>query len=204
MTQNTDKALYFNSKIFIGNLTKKFNYKTAIKDKKEIYNLPQIFSHFSYQISGGELLILITKFNKINNVINEFKILRKSNNQYKEIIEFFASHVCDNNCRKLGLLHPRKKEQKKEEDKINNLFYFKFITNIRLCPCCSLPIAKPNYDSENNNMTLCDYCAQLEVRKMRKGLCKECQSTFMYSSYYYNSALENYPVICKQCDKSLF
>ena len=69
----------------------------------------QSFSHFSYQISGGQFIINDIKYAEDLKKVTQFKIYSLKDNGYKKILEFFSSHICDNTCKALKLAHPRKK-----------------------------------------------------------------------------------------------
>ena len=97
----------------------------------------QSFSHFSYQISGGQLLITDLEYDNDSRKIIKYNIYRTKNGGYQNIMEFFASHICNNTCKSLELIHPRKK--------INNplskaFFQQKYILSMKLCKCCGVPI----------------------------------------------------------------
>ena len=103
----------------------------------------QSFSHFSYQISGGQLLIADLNYDKNLKKVTNYKIYFLKDNEYKGILEFFASHVCDNTCKVLELVHPRKKNNPIEIDE--KFYSHKYLTDIKLCECCSGPIRVKTY-----------------------------------------------------------
>ena len=153
----------------------------------------QSFSHFSYQISGGQLLIKIDD-NKELKKISNYKIYYLKDNEYKYILEFFASHICDNTCKALNLIHPRKKNS---SITINDKFYsFKYLTDINLCKCCSVPI---NINDNSKSLT-CKYCSSREIATKYKAICTQCKNDFFYSNYVYNCNLTNYPIKCPKCN----
>ena len=178
-----------NYKYIIGDATIQFDYTLSTPMDKQILNT---FSHFSYQISGGQLLISDFKYDKFKRIVTNFNIYFFEENGYKNILEFFSSHICDNNCKKLGLSHPRKKNKNiiVEEDFFSN----KYLTNTTLCKCCSIPIIK------NDEMS-CAVCAIKIVRNKRTGTCISCHFPFEYSVYNYNCQLLNIPKKCKKCEK---
>ena len=153
----------------------------------------QSFSHFSYQISGGQLFIKIN-YNKELKKISDYKIYHLKDNEYKYILEFFASHICDNTCKALNLIHPRKKNS---SFTINDKFYsFKYLTDINLCKCCSVPITINN----NSKSLTCKYCSSREIATKYKAICSKCKNDFFYSNYVYNCNLTNYPIKCPKCN----
>ena len=154
----------------------------------------QSFSHFSYQISGGQLIISNISYDKILKKVTNFKIYFLKNNEYKHILEFFSSHICDNTCKTLELIHPRKKNNL---IKINEQFYsYKYLTNIKLCRCCSIPIRV----KENNKSITCKFCSSKDIATKYKEICSKCNKEFFYSTYVYNSNLMNYPIKCPKCN----
>ena len=179
-----------NNKIIISNLALSFPQSISEIPNKKIL---QAFIHFSYQITYGELIIMDLNLDKINRIINNYNIYYLKENGYKKILEFFSMHVCNDICKYLGLVHPRKK---KNQIEINEQFYsHKYLINYKLCKCCSIPIRKIN------NENYCCKCTCEKIKTFRKQLCQDCHDLFDYSIYEYNSELINYPTRCKKCIK---
>jgi hypothetical protein len=155
----------------------------------------QSFSHFSYQLSGGQFLITDFDYDEINKIVNTFKIYYIKNGDYKNILEFFASHICNNTCKTLDLIHPRKKDKIKINDEF---FSEKYLTDIKLCQCCEVPI---NLDKVKikDKIKSCDICECREVATKQKEYCTKCGEIFFYSSHVYNCKLEKYPEYCEKC-----
>jgi len=155
----------------------------------------QSFSHFSYQLSGGQFLITDFDYDEINKIVNTFKIYYIKNGDYKNILEFFASHICNNTCKTLDLIHPRKKDKIKINDEF---FSEKYLTDIKLCQCCEVPI---NLDKVKikDKIKSCDICECREVAAKQKEYCTKCGEIFFYSSHVYNCKLEKYPEYCEKC-----
>ena len=157
----------------------------------------QSFSHFSYQISGGQLLITNLKYDKLLKKVTDFKIYFLKDNEYKYILEFFASHICNNTCKALELAHPRKKISPIQ---VNEKFYSnKYLTNVKLCECCSIPIHIK--DNISKSLT-CKYCSCKEISTKYKIICSACNNEFCYSTYVYNCKLLNYPIRCSKCNSN--
>ena len=155
----------------------------------------QSFSHFSYQISGGQLLITDLEYDNDSRKIIKYNIYRTKNGGYQNIMEFFASHICNNTCKSLELIHPRKK--------INNplskaFFQQKYILSIKLCKCCGVPILL-NKDKNDDLEFSCDICECSEIATKYKEKCIKCQSEYTYSTHVYNCKLQNYPKCCSKC-----
>ena len=164
---------------------------TILMNSKEIFDkrILQTFSHFSYQISGGQLLITDLEYDM--GYINKYKIYKIKDGGYKEIMEFFASHICNHTCKIFELIHPRKKINFTIKDEF---FSEKYLTKIRLCECCNIPLKE--YEK-----IICDSCI-LEKQKIQNDcntLCKKCSNNFSFSSYIYHCKLENYPKYCEKC-----
>ena len=174
-------------KLIISDMTTQFDYTLSTPMDNQMLN---VFSHFSYQISGGQLIITDLKYDKIKRIVTSYKIYSLEENGYKNILEFFSSHICDNNCKLLGLSHPRKKNKNIIVDE--NFFANKYLTNTILCKCCSIPIVK-------NEEMCCVVCATKIARNKKKGICLSCHFPFEYSTYYYNCQLINIPKKCKKC-----
>ena len=152
------------------------------------------FSHFSYQITGGQLLITDIKYDDEIKKITEFKISSLKEGGYSKILEFFSSHICDNTCKTLGLAYPRKKLNPIE---VNDTFFSnKYLTDTKLCSCCSLPIHNYNDNTKLN----CGCCSWKEKINKIDANCSECHSKFSYSTYVYNCQLINYPNKCEKCN----
>ena len=152
------------------------------------------FSHFSYQITGGQLLITDIKYDDEIKKITEFKIYSLKENGYSKILEFFSSHICDSTCKSLGLAHPRKKLKPIEVKE--TFFSNKYLTDTKLCSCCSLPIHNINDDKRLN----CGCCSWKEKINIIDTNCSECHSKFSYSTYVYKCQLNNYPNKCEKCN----
>ena len=178
------------NKIIIGDVALSFPDVLSETPGKRIL---QTFSHFSYQITYGELIIMDLKYDKDKKRINNYNIYYLKDNGYKKILEFFSSHICNDICKYLGLVHPRKKKNNIE---INEQFFSKkYLLKYNLCKCCSIPIRKIK------NEYLCSKCACEKIKTIRKKVCQGCHSIFDYSIYEYNSRLTNYPEKCKKCNK---
>ena len=192
-TKLIDEKFYYNTKYIISEDSSSFQLNLSNPMSKTTL---ESFSHFSYQISGGQLLISILNYDKNIKKVTDFKIYFLKDNGYKNILEFFSSHICDNTCRALELVHPRKKRNPFE---INEQFYSnKYLTDIKLCECCSLPITTPN----NNDDATCQFCSCKEISTKYKATCIECKNEFFYSTYLFNSKLINYPQKCLKCNSN--
>ena len=180
------------------------NYKYIISEDTIQFNLSvkmekrtlQSFSHFSYQISGGQLLISDFDYDPNYKKVIKFKIYYSKKGDYKNILEFFASHICNNTCKTLDLIHPRKKI----EIAINDEFFSeKYLTDIKLCHCCEVPIRLDKNKIKDKIMS-CDICECREIATKCKEVCSKCGNTFFYSSHVKKCNLEKFPECCEKCN----
>jgi hypothetical protein len=74
---------------------------SSLPDKKIL----QAFSHFSYQITLGEFIILNLEYNKEKQKIDSYDIFSLKNNGYKHILKFFSNHFCNNYCKYFFSFH---------------------------------------------------------------------------------------------------
>ena len=183
--QNNDKL-----KLLITDIAQPFSLNISSHPDKKIL---QAFSHFSYQITLGELIILNLEYNKEKQKINSYDIFYLKNNGYKHILKFFSNHFCNNICKYLNLVHPRKKANQLE---INELFFSKkYNTHYILCKCCSIPLRKFSND------IYCCRCICEKMKSLKRMTCTECHQLFDCYTYVYNSNLINYPTKCNNCQK---
>ena len=182
---------YKNNKYIISEDSTSIQLSTSVPSSKRTL---QSFSHFSYQISGGQFIINDIKYAEDLKKVTQFKIYSLKDNGYKKILEFFSSHICDNTCKALKLAHPRKKLNPIEVKE--NFYSNKYLTDTKLCSCCSVPI----HIYSNNKSLNCGFCSWKETRTNTKANCSKCHSPFYYSTYVYNCQLMNYPNKCKKCN----
>ena len=191
--ENTSDENYLKNKYIISEDSNPIQLLTAIPLNKRTV---QSFIHFSYQITGGQLLISDIKYDEELKKVTEFKIYTLKGNGYQKILEFFSSHICDNTCKALELAHPRKKLKPIE---VKESFYSnKFLIETNLCKCCSVPYHFKKKD-ENNKSLNCGFCSWKESRTRVSANCSECKNPFFYSTYAYNCQLINYPNKCEKC-----
>lgn len=152
-------------------------------------NVLEAFTHFSYQITEGYLILSELELNEDKKSIKDFKINRIDSDGYGNIMKFFVSHYCNDVCKKLQLFHPRKK--KVEFEVKEEFFYYDKVTNIKVCELCRIPIISRD--------SCCYECIEKKNKTMKKRVCVECHSQFTFSCYYYNSKLINYPMKCEDC-----
>ena len=127
---------------------------------------------------------------------DSYDIFSLKNNGYKHILKFFSNHFCNNYCKYLNLVHPRKKANQIE---INELFFSrKYNTNYTLCKCCSIPLRRYTND------IYCCRCSCEKIKSLKRLVCEKCHQLFDCYSYVYNSNLINCPSKCNNCQKPNF
>ena len=189
--QNSDNSDNLN-KIIISDISVNFPSLISVTPTKRIL---QAFTHFSYQISYGELIIRDLNLNKDLKKITDYNIYYLKNKGYKKILEFFSGHICSDICKFLGLVHPREKKNLDEIENYQQFYKRKFLIKYKLCKCCSIPIRKISEDN------YCFKCDLEKIKNTKKIICKECHGLFDYSYYECNSQLIDYPNKCKKCTK---
>ena len=189
--QNSDNSDNLN-KIIISDISVNFPSLISVTPTKRIL---QAFTHFSYQISYGELIIRDLNLNKDLKKITDYNIYYLKNKGYKKILEFFSGHICSDICKFLGLVHPREKKNLDEIENYQQFYKRKFLIKYKLCKCCSIPIRKISEDN------YCFKCDLEKIKNTKKIICKECHALFDYSYYECNSQLIDYPNKCKKCTK---
>ena len=157
---------YKNNKYIISEDSTSIQLSTSVPSSKRTL---QSFSHFSYQISGGQFIINDIKYAEDLKKVTQFKIYSLKDNGYKKILEFFSSHICDNTCKALKLAHPRKKLNPIEVKE--NFYSNKYLTDTKLCSCCSVPI----HIYSNNKSLNCGFCSWKETRTNTKANCSKCR-----------------------------
>ncbi|MCQ2819110.1 MAG: hypothetical protein MJ252_17750 [archaeon] len=176
----------FPSKYLYGKFS---SYEKTYINKSIERNLLEAFSHFSYQISEGNILITDLQLNN-NNEIVEYKISNINKDGHKDIMKFFVNHYCNEICKKINLIHPRKKNT---SNLLHGNFYcFNQLSNTKLCELCKKPIGVGDKE-------LCERCKVKTMEKRKKEFCKDCHCTFSYSPYYYNMKMYEYPKTCEDC-----
>ena len=185
---------YMNTKYIISEDSTSIQLNICAIPTKRIF---QNFTHFSYQISGGQLFITDLNYDKELKKITKYKIYNSKGEGYKKILEFFSGHICDNTCKVLKLANPRKKLNPIE---VNEHFFMdRYLLDVNICECCSCPI-EPN---ENNEVKkTCGFCSWKERQTKIKTNCSKCKSPFFYSTYIYNCLFINYPTNCEKCNSN--
>ena len=177
----------FPSKYLIGyNDSNEINKDNTVKLSK---TLLEAFSHFSYQFTEGNMIVTNLKDDSNQNLIIDYHISKLQNDDHGNIMKFFVSHYCNDICKKLKLIHPRKK---KTDFTLTNEFYLDhLITGAKLCELCKKPLQSKD--------DVCVSCTEKTAISTKKKICSECHNMFTYSCYYYNVQMIDYPEKCGNC-----
>ena len=182
---------FLNNKYIISEDSTSIQLNTSVPPTKRVL---QNFSHFSYQISGGQLFVTDINYDKELKKVTEYKIYNLKGEGYKRILEFFSSHICDNTCKILKLANPRKKLNPINVNE--NFFMDRYTLDIYLCECCSCPIQPKEESEENKN---CGFCTWKKAQSKINIVCSKCKFPFFYSTYTHNCQFINYPDKCPKC-----
>ena len=182
---------FLNNKYIISEDSTSIQLNTSVPPTKRVL---QNFSHFSYQISGGQLFVTDINYDKELKKVTEFKIYNLKGEGYKKILEFFSNHICDNTCKILKLANPRKKLNPINVNE--NFFMDRYTLDIYLCECCSCPIQPKEESEENKN---CGFCTWKKAQSKINVVCSKCKFPFFYSTYTHNCQFINYPDKCPKC-----
>ena len=182
---------FLNNKYIISEDSTSIQLNTSVPPTKRVL---QNFSHFSYQISGGQLFVTDINYDKELKKVTEYKIYNLKGEGYKKILEFFSNHICDNTCKILKLANPRKKLNPINVNE--NFFMDRYTLDIYLCECCSCPIQPKEESEENKN---CGFCTWKKAQSKINIVCSKCKFPFFYSTYTHNCQFINYPDKCPKC-----
>ena len=185
---------YLNNKYIISEDSTAIQLNTSVPPTKRVL---QNFSHFSYQISGGQLFVTDINYDKELKKVTEYKLYNLKGEGYKKILEFFSNHICDNTCKILKLANPRKKLNPINVN--DNFFMDRYTLDINLCECCSCPF-QPKEESEENKS--CGFCSWKKAQSKINSVCTKCKFPFFYSTYAYNCQFINYPDKCPKCNST--
>eukprot|EP00340_Litonotus_pictus_P000201 CAMPEP_0170526782 /NCGR_PEP_ID=MMETSP0209-20121228/12182_1 /TAXON_ID=665100 ORGANISM="Litonotus pictus, Strain P1" /NCGR_SAMPLE_ID=MMETSP0209 /ASSEMBLY_ACC=CAM_ASM_000301 /LENGTH=594 /DNA_ID=CAMNT_0010816815 /DNA_START=1 /DNA_END=1785 /DNA_ORIENTATION=+ len=174
--------------------------------------LAQAFSHFSWQITKGYMMIV--DLQGVDNILTDPQIhcldnkrFGKGNLGYVGIMKFFMSHICNEYCKHLNLVHPRKFLN---IDKEYDFFVDKYVppedpenTIFKLCDICKNVFkikAKDLYDKKKKCWdAFCGDCETKRKETFTFGRCKLCKGSFKSSAYLYMMKREPFPDACQKC-----
>ena len=157
------------------------------------------FSHFSYCISYGK--ILIDNIIEYNGKIFSFSIYKDkcneindiNNEEYINIFKFFCYHKCNKFCELLGLNNVGKK--------------FYEINNSELYVCCicknvfKISEDVREYDYRRDGLCLCFECYKKIYESKYFRVCSICGEKFEYFYNFYILQKIETPSLCKECEK---
>ena len=165
---------------------------------KKQYNLElyESFSHFSYCVSLGK--ILIEDIQEFDGKIFSFNILKddedKDNEGKLKIFRFFCYHKCNKYCEALKLNNIDKNFYEINTDALNKSLICdicKVIFNINNC----------NYDYEKDDLCLCYKCYKKVYESKYQRVCIKCGNIFEYYYLYYILQKKETPSLCETCKK---
>ena len=165
---------------------------------KKQYNLElyESFSHFSYCVSLGK--ILIEDIQEFDGKIFSFNILKddedKDNEGKLKIFRFFCYHKCNKYCEALKLNNIDKNFYEINTDALNKSLICdicKVIFNINNC----------NYDYEKDDLCLCYKCYKKVYESKYQRVCVKCGNIFEYYYLYYILQKKETPSLCETCKK---
>ena len=175
---------FYNSKYLFGEELIEL-YKSKY-DKKII----ETFSHFSYCLSYGS--ILIDNIIEYDGKIHLFNLFKVDSVDYIYFIKFFKEHQCNEYCEELSL-------------KNENFFNIISQENINLITCelCKNIFSKGNDDNNNEIQlkNLCNECKEKTIKSKNKLNCTSCNTLFEYYHYYYINKKIELPNLCDKCIK---
>lgn len=171
-------------------IAKEYPKKYVSKYNKSIY---ECFSHFSYCISSGK--ILIENIKEYDGKIYDFDIYKDTDELNSEenlnIFRFFCYHKCNKFC---------------EIMKLNNIdinFYDINNKNNIICDICKIIFDKnkTNYEYNKDNLYLCSECYRKVYESKYERVCVNCGNIFTYYYFYYILQKKETPTICELCKK---
>ena len=171
-------------------IAKEYPKKYVSKYNKDLY---ECFSHFSYCISSGK--IIIENIKEYDGKIYDFDIYKDTDELNSEenlnIFRFFCYHKCNKFC---------------EIMKLNNIdinFYDINNKNNIICDICKIIFDKnkTNYEYNKDNLYLCSECYRKVYESKYERVCVNCGNIFTYYYFYYILQKKETPTICELCKK---
>eukprot|EP00825_Cyclidium_porcatum_P036758 TRINITY_DN3946_c0_g1_i1.p1 TRINITY_DN3946_c0_g1~~TRINITY_DN3946_c0_g1_i1.p1 ORF type:complete len:575 (-),score=85.89 TRINITY_DN3946_c0_g1_i1:473-2197(-) len=216
--ERVNRFKYFYGENFIEGQYQKYNnnagwFNSTVTESSLI---SQAFSHFSWQLTQGYLMIV--DLQGVSGLLTDPQIhclnytkFGKGNNGYEGIMKFFLTHKCNQYCKKLGLITP------KTDGQLPKDFNF-FQQQVEypqdpskkisvLCDLCRQPFqiqAKIYYDKVMNSQE--KYCNSCDVKRkntMKDGKCCDCGKSFRSSEYWFLMKRTDFPVRCSDCRRKL-
>ena len=170
-----------------------FIAKEYPKSYKKKYNLEiyECFSHFSYCISLGK--ILIEDIKEYEGKIFSFNLIKDNDDiddeEKLKIFRFFCYHKCNKFCEALKL------------NNIDKNFYELNTSNKNICEICKTIFDTKNYDFEKSDLCLCSDCNKKIYESKYQRVCVKCGNQFEYYYLFYILQKMETPSICESCKK---
>ena len=209
-----DDKLYLVENYIEGKYEKYNNNAGWIKESiADVTLLAQAFSHFSYQISKGYLLIV--DLQGVGGYLTDPQIhcldgnkFGNGNLNYVGILKFFLTHKCNKYCKNLELIHPN------ENFSINIDKYEFYVDNYiepnnkdemiyKLCDLCRKPfLMKKGEIFELKKKCwdcFCGKCDEERKKNFKKSMCEKCKKFFVSSEYFFKMKRLPFPKQCMKC-----
>ena len=146
----------------------------------------EAFSHFSYCITYGQ--ILIENLIEYNGLIYSFDLYKNDNsNEQINILKFFNYHKCNKFCEILRL------------SEINKNFYEIENIEFKICDACKKIFKIESTEYERDGLCLCPDCYKIIYEKENIRICCDCGKKFSYFYYFYLLSKIDIPDFCKEC-----
>ena len=172
----------------------------------------QAFSHFSWQITRGYLMIV--DLQGVEEKLTDPQIhciddkkFGKGNLGNLGIIKFFISHECNTYCKYLELIHPK---DFVKIDENYDFFVEKFTPPVdnnklikKMCDLCTktfLIKAIDLFDKKKKFWdAFCPSCDKRRIKSFTKNKCSKCFKPFVSSAFYYMMKRTEFPSKCQKC-----
>jgi vacuole morphology and inheritance protein 14 len=176
--------------------------------------IAQAFSHFSYQITEGYLIIV--DLQGVGGYLTDPQIHCLNGNKfgngnlgYVGIIKFFLTHHCNKYCKDLNLIHPMDSKFNIDIEKFD-FFVDKYEEPLnknddifKLCDLCRKPFMMKSGEAFELKKKcwdcFCNDCDSKRKKSFKNGNCEKCGKFFMSSEYFYKMKRMPFPKLCMKC-----
>lgn len=178
--------------------------------------IAQAFSHFTWQLTKGNLLI--TELQGVRGLLTDAQIhcldlskFGEGNLGYFGMMKFFMTHYCNKYCTQLKLIHPRKNLIIDEKfdffiDKLERPPYNDII--FKLCDLCRKPFHTFTntifYKKADCHELCCKDCYDMLYSSTTNIVCSDCKTSFSSSQYRCLMKRMDLPTKCTKCRSRIF